>query len=64
MRLPAVLWTEVNATAAALGGVTVWLLQDAESAAAIGTGAGLAAAVALAGRVWDLHLPVPRPRER
>ncbi|MFN0096103.1 MAG: trimeric intracellular cation channel family protein [Dehalococcoidia bacterium] len=64
MRLPAVLWTEVNATAAAAGGVVAWSLEGEGRPAAVVTGVGVTAVLALAGRIWDLHLPVPRPRER
>ena len=64
MRLPAVLWTEVNATAAAIGGAIAWSLADVSEPAATALGIVAASTIALAGRVWDLRLPVPHTHER
>jgi uncharacterized membrane protein YeiH len=62
-RVPMVLRTEINATAAALGGVAVWAIEPASIGWAALAGAALAATVRVAGLAFDLHLPVPGGRE-
>jgi len=60
-RVPLVLRAEVNATAAALGGVVVWALDPVSTGAAALAGAGAATAVRAASVAFNLHLPRPGP---
>ncbi|MEO9255259.1 MAG: TRIC cation channel family protein [Tepidiformaceae bacterium] len=58
-RVPLVLRAEVNATAAALGGLAVWLLDPVSTGGAALVGLALAASVRVVGIALDLHLPIP-----
>jgi uncharacterized membrane protein YeiH len=62
-RVPLVLRSEINATAAGIGGLVVWLLEPFSLGGAALAGALTAAAVRLAGIAFDLHLPHPGTRE-
>jgi uncharacterized membrane protein YeiH len=62
-RVPLVLRTEVNATAAALGAFATWAIEPASNSGAALAGVAVAAAVRLASLAFDIHLPVPG-RER
>lgn len=59
-RVPLVLHSEVNATAAGLGGLATWAAYDVSSGAATLLGLSVAALVRAAGVAFDLHLPRPR----
>ncbi len=59
-RVPLVLRAEVNASAAAVGGLVVWLIEPASTEAAALTGALTAAAIRIISIAFDLHLPIPR----
>ncbi|MGI8424545.1 MAG: trimeric intracellular cation channel family protein [Chloroflexota bacterium] len=61
-RVPLVLRSEVNASAAALGGFTVWLVEPASTGAAALAGAGVTAAVRVVSLALGLNLPVPGRR--
>lgn len=63
-RVPVVLRTEVNATAAAAGALTVWLAEPESAELAALLGAGVAALVHVGGLAFDLHLPAPGPAPR
>lgn len=58
-RVPLVLRSEVNATAAALGGASVWLAHDVSLEAAALLGVGVTALVRVAGLAFSLELPKP-----
>jgi len=58
-RVPLVLRSEVNATAAAAGGVAVWLVEPASAGVAALVGVGLTAGIRLLSLVFHLNLPVP-----
>jgi uncharacterized membrane protein YeiH len=58
-RVPMVLVAEVNATAAALGGLAVWLADPVSSGAAALLGVSITALVRVGGLAFDLHLPRP-----
>ncbi len=58
-RVPLVLRAEVNATAAAAGGVAVWLVEPASAGAAALVGVALTAGIRLLSLVFHLNLPVP-----
>lgn len=58
-RVPAVLRSEVNATAAAAGGLAVWALEPASTGAAAIAGLGVTATIRIAGMWLNLNLPVP-----
>lgn len=60
-RIPVVLRTEVNATAAALGALTVWAVEPQSRELAALLGAGVTAMVHVGGLAFDLHLPIPDP---
>lgn len=66
-RVPQVLRSEVNATAAAAGGLATWALEPVATGAAALAGLAVAAGIRLAGVWLDLNLPVPgrerRPRQ-
>ena len=62
-RVPLVLRSEINATAAGLGGLVVWLVEPFSLGAAAILGALVAAALRLAGLAFNLHLPHPGSRE-
>lgn len=59
-RVPLVLHSEVNATAAGLGGLVTWAAVDMSSGAAALLGLSVTALVRAAGMAFDLHLPRPR----
>lgn len=56
-RIPLVLRSEINATAAGVGGLAVWALEPLSVGGAALAGAAVAAALRLAGIAFDLHLP-------
>ena len=58
-RVPLVLRSEVNATAAALGGLALWATEPVSAAGASLLGVAVAATVRVAGLAFDLHLPHP-----
>lgn len=58
-RVPVVLHSEVNATAAAAGGFAVWAAFDTSTGAAALLGVGVTALVRTGGLLFDLHLPHP-----
>lgn len=60
-RVPLVLRSEVNATAAGLGGLAVWAAEPVWTGGAALLGAGVAAAVRLLTVAFRLHLPTLRP---
>jgi len=60
-RIPVVLRTEVNATAAALGAFAVWLVEPGSPELAALFGAGVTALVRVGSLAFDLHLPIPGP---
>jgi uncharacterized membrane protein YeiH len=62
-RVPLVLRSEVNATAAAAGGLTVWLLEPPSVALAGLAGLLVTAGIRLVSLALDLHLPTPRGRD-
>lgn len=59
-RVPLVLHSEVNATAAGLGGLVTWAAVDMSSGVAALLGLSVTALVRAAGMAFDLHLPRPR----
>ena len=61
-RVPIVLRTEINATAAALGAFATWVAEPASSGGAVLLGVGVTSLVRVAGIAFDLHLPVPGGR--
>ncbi len=61
-RVPLVLHAEINATAAAAGGLVVWAMDPVWSDLAGLAGAIVAGAVGLAGATLGLHLPAPGGR--
>ncbi len=65
-RVPLVLHSEVNATAAGLGGLATWLTYDVSNSAAMLLGVAVAALVRTAGVTFRLELPHPAgaPRRR
>jgi uncharacterized membrane protein YeiH len=63
-RVPLVLRSEVNASAAALGGLVVWAVEPAGNGWAALAGALTAAVIRIVSIALDLHLPIPGvPRE-
>lgn len=58
-RVPLVLRSEINATAAGLGGLAVYTLEPLHTGAAALAGVAIAASVRVAGIAFNLHLPVP-----
>lgn len=58
-RVPMVLRSEVNATAAALGGLGVWLFEPASAGGAALFGLVLTATVRAGGMAFGINLPVP-----
>lgn len=58
-RVPLVLRSEVNATAAAFAGSAVWLFEPVSTGGAALLGVALGAAIRVAGLAFDLHLPHP-----
>ena len=58
-RVPLVLRSEVNATAAALGGASVWLAHDVSLGGAALLGVGVTALVRVGGLAFNLDLPRP-----
>lgn len=63
-RVPMVLRSEVNATAAALGALAVWAAEPVNAGLAALIGALTAAVVRVGGMALDIHLPVPGVRRR
>ncbi len=61
-RVPLVLRSEINATAAALGGLAVWAVEPLSLESAALTGAAVTAAVRVAGIAFDRNLPIPGGR--
>jgi uncharacterized membrane protein YeiH len=62
-RVPLVLRSELNATAAAAGGLVVWTIEPASLEAAALAGVAVAAAVRLAGLALNVQLPVPEQED-
>ena len=62
-RVPLVLRSEINATAAGLGGLTVYTLDPIHTGAAALSGLSVAALVRVAGIAFNLHLPIPNHHE-
>lgn len=62
-RVPSVLTTEARATAAAIGGLVVWLLQPASNEGAALAGIATAAAVRLITLALGINLPAPDRRK-
>jgi uncharacterized membrane protein YeiH len=58
-RVPLVLRSEVNATAAALGGFALWVAEPVSTGGAALLGVFVAATVRVAGLAFNLHLPHP-----
>lgn len=58
-RVPLVLRSEINATAAAAGGITVWAIEPVSLGLAALAGAMVAATVRVGGIAFDINLPVP-----
>ena len=58
-RVPLVLRSEVNATAAALGGLCLWLAEPVSTGGAALLAVAVTALVRVAGLAFDLHLPHP-----
>jgi uncharacterized membrane protein YeiH len=58
-RVPMVLRSEVNATAAALGGLSLWLAEPVSVGGAALLAVAVTALVRVAGLAFDLHLPRP-----
>jgi uncharacterized membrane protein YeiH len=63
-RVPLVLRAEVNASAAAVGGLVVWALESSSTGWAALAGAITAALIRIVTIAFDVHLPIPgAPRE-
>lgn len=58
-RVPLVLRSEVNATAAALGGFCLWLAEPISTEGAALLAVSATALLRVAGQTFDLHLPAP-----
>ena len=58
-QVPLVLRAEVNATAAALGGLAVWALDPVSTGGAAIAGVAITAALRIGSVALNLHLPVP-----
>ncbi|MEO6042980.1 MAG: TRIC cation channel family protein [Tepidiformaceae bacterium] len=58
-RVPVVLRSEVNATAAGIGGLAVWAFEPVSTGGAALLGVAVAALVRVGGLAFDLHLPHP-----
>ena len=58
-RVPMVLRSEVNATAAGIGGLAVWAFDPVSTGGAAFLGVAVTALVRVAGLAFDLHLPHP-----
>lgn len=58
-RVPMVLRSEVNATAAGIGGLAVWAFEPVSTGGAALLGVAVAALVRVGGLAFDLHLPHP-----
>ncbi|MEX0781404.1 MAG: TRIC cation channel family protein [Dehalococcoidia bacterium] len=58
-RVPLVLRAEVNASAAAVGGLVVWVFEPSSVGWAALAGALTAAAIRIVSIALDLHLPIP-----
>lgn len=62
-RVPLVLRSEVNATAAALGGFSLWLAEPISTGGAALLAVAVTSAVRVAGLAFNLHLPHPGSEE-
>ncbi len=58
-RVPLVLRSEVNATAAAAGGFSLWLAEPVSTSGAALLAVSVTALVKVAGQAFNLHLPAP-----
>lgn len=58
-RVPMVLRTEVNATAAGIAGLAVWAVEPASAEVAAVIGVAVGASLRVIGLAFDLHLPAP-----
>ncbi|MEO8539341.1 MAG: TRIC cation channel family protein [bacterium] len=58
-RVPLVLRSEVNASAAALGGFCFWLAEPVSTGGAVLLAVSATALLRVAGQTFNLHLPVP-----
>lgn len=63
-QVPLVLRSEVNATAAGLGGAVVWMLEPWSTGFAALAGLGVAALLRVVTLAFDIHLPIPGTRDR
>lgn len=63
-RVPMVLRSEVNATAAAVGALAVWAAEPVNAGLAALIGALTAAVIRVGGMALDINLPVPGVRRR
>ncbi len=63
-RVPLVLRSEVNATAAVLGGLSLWLAEPVSVGGAALLAVAVTALVRVAGLAFDLHLPHPGANDR
>lgn len=61
-RVPVVLRTEANATAAVLGGLVVWLIDPFWTGGAALLGLAVTLSVRIVSIAFDLHLPIPGAR--
>jgi uncharacterized membrane protein YeiH len=62
-RVPLVLRSEINATAAGVGGLCVWLFEPVSLGGAALLGVGVTAAMRVMGLAFDLHLPHPGTKQ-
>jgi uncharacterized membrane protein YeiH len=63
-RVPLVLHTEINATAAGIGGVVLWALDPVSTGAAVFACVGVTAGLRVVSIALDFNLPrLPAPRE-
>ncbi len=58
-RVPLVLRSEVNATAAALGAICLWVAEPVSTSGAALLGVSSTALLKVAGQAFNLHLPAP-----
>ena len=58
-RVPLVLKSEVNASAAALGAIAIWIAEPVSVGGAALLGVAVTALVKVAGQAFNLHLPAP-----
>ena len=62
-RVPLVLRSELNATAAAAGVLVVWTLEPTSLEVASAAGVAVAATIRVSGLALKVHLPVPEPED-